>query len=216
MKKCAVLLLCGWALTAGAAVHLVGGNGTAANTIPFWHYPASYPEMRWQTLWLKSELNEAGRVTKIEWNVASLGITSTNTFTACKILLCHTNVATLGSNFAANYGGNTPVVIFNGTFTVNPAAANSWYTISAPTAVFNYNNAANLLIEVSWTGSAASGNGRSEFNATATGGPGRVFADSATAATGTVAIGYWHRARITILDTAVTPKSLGRVKVLFS
>jgi len=210
-----VFLLCGWALAATADVHVVGGNGTSVNTIPFWHYPGSYPQMRWQTLWFRSELNEAGLVTKIEWNVGGSGITSTNNFSGCKILLCHTSVSTLGANFAANYGGNTPVEIFNGTYTVVPADANSWYTIRALPTPFLYNNAANLLIEVSWTGSDASGDGRSEFNTTLTGGPGRVFANSATAASGTVVPGYWHRARITIEDTDVTPGSLGRVKTLF-
>lgn len=197
-----------------ADVHVVGGGTpNSNNTYPFW---GIFPAFRWQTMWFQSELNEAGPVSKIEWQIWSnpaggLG----GTYYNCIILLCHTGIPAITANFANNYGGNTPVTVFSGTYVFPRSSANQWMTIVAPTN-FTFNNRDNLLIEVSWT--AGSGdinpfkvrtNGPPPF-------PGRVYnSSSATAETGSVTANMHRYGRITIGDVGVDGTSLGRVKSLF-
>lgn len=211
MRKIVFVTLAAAVLAGGAvlaASHVVGGSGTVGNTIPFW---PTQPAMRFQTMWNWSEINEAGQVSNVEWYVYSGGITTAGTFNGCKILLCNTTVTTLTADYAANYGGNTPVTVFDGTFNLPVLSGNQYYSIVQPTT-FSLTSGNNLLIEVSWT--SASGY-RGDFTYTSSGGPGRVYAYNATATTGTVGAGYWQNGRITIGFVGVAPSSFGKVKALY-
>jgi hypothetical protein len=194
-------------------VHVVGGGTpNTANTFPF----RGAGQMRWQTMWFQTELTEAGGITKIEWQIyatiAGAGCVNSN----CDILLCHTSLSALTSNYVANYSGKTPVSIFSGTYRLPASPMNSWVTIFEPTN-FIYNNSDNLLMEVSWS-SATGGNNYFKYRSTGGTYPGRVYNTSAgakTATTGTLNTTYHQYGRITIVPTAVEATSLGRVKSLF-
>lgn len=190
-----------------AGVHTVAGPSTGANTIPFW---ASQPGMRWQTIWHKADINEAGAITKVEFQAST--ITTNYSFTGCKVLLCHTTLGHVTSTYANNYGGKTPVTVFSGTKVIPATARGQWVTIVTPTN-FTYNNSDNLLIEVSWVSGSPGGVCHCYINSR--GKAGRVYAYSPTATTGSVTNNYDQLGRITIGNVGVAPTSLGRVKSLF-
>jgi hypothetical protein len=171
--------------------------------------------MRFQTLWFQTEINEAGPVSKIEWQVYDTAGGAGGTWNACRILLCHTPVSAVTTVFADNYGGNTPVTVFNGTFVMSAYPAGAWVTIVQPTN-FNYTNARNLLIEVSWTSHSA-GSTYMKVRSTPPPVPGRVYnLTDAQATTGSVTAGYHQYGRITIGYVGVAPTSLGRIKGLYN
>ncbi len=215
MRKLAFWVLApAFATAAVAAVHVVGGGTpNSNNTYPFW---GNYPAFRWQTMWFQSELDEAGPISKIEWQIWSNPSGGAGgTFTGCKVLLCHTGISAITANFRDNYGGNTPVAVFSGTYVLPASSGNEWVTVVAPTD-FTYNNRDNLLIEVSWTGGSSNIN---PFKVRTNGSPpfpGRVYnSSSATAETGKVTAEMHRYGRITIGYPGVDASSLGRVKSLF-
>jgi hypothetical protein len=190
-----------------AGVHIVAGPGTGGNTIPFW---PTRPGMRWQTIWHKADINEAGAVTKVEFQ--AYRIDTTSSFTTCKVLLCHTTLGHVTTSYVGNYSGKTPVTVFSGTKVVPATSAGQWFTVVDPTN-FTYNNSDNLLIEVSW----ANGSGGSVCHCyiNSRGKAGRLYAYSPTATTGSVTTNYDQLGRITIGGSGVEPTSLGRVKSFF-
>jgi hypothetical protein len=197
-----------------AGVHVVGGGTpNSNNTFPFWGY---HPQFRWQTMWFQSELDEAGPLAKVEWQIWSNPSGGAGgTFTGCKVLLCHTGIGAITANFNNNYGGNAPVTAFSGTYVLPPSSANEWITVVAPTD-FTYNNRDNLLIEVSWTAGEGDINPVKCRNSGPAAFPGRVYnSSSATAETGLVSANMHRYGRITIGYPGVAPTSLGRVKTLF-
>jgi hypothetical protein len=194
-----------------AGEHVVGGAGGTGNTIPWWGNSSTYLEMRFQTIWLQSQIGEAGLVTKLEhqdWSASSTG----GTFTGCLVKLCHTSLSAITTTFASNYGGNTPVTCYSGTVVVPDVSNGQWWTLFTGSTAFSYNNANNILYEVSWAGRSG---GPNYINHTSSGQTGRVYANSATASTGTMTSGYGTIARITIVSTSVKPTSLGRVKAMY-
>ncbi|NIT37071.1 MAG: hypothetical protein GTN49_11335 [candidate division Zixibacteria bacterium] len=211
-----LMLLSALVITAAAVAvatgneHEVGGPPAKGHKIPFW---SEKPAMRFQCMWLQSEIGEKGRVVKIEFSFKQYVGTPPSTFTGCKIRLCHTTVNKIAANFKSNYGGKSPVEVFSGKFVV-PAGLkeNDWVMVVAPKA-FTFNNTNNLLMEVVWTG--ASGAAEDRFWIADADQPGRVRAFSATAVTGTVLANQGQVARITIGSPAVEPNSLGRVRALF-
>lgn len=214
MKKYVLLtmaLVLAASAVAVAGVHVVGGGTpNSNNTYPFW---GIFSAFRWQTMWFKSEINEAGPVSKIEWN--TWNNTSGGSYNNCDILLCHTGVSAITSTFAANYGGKTPVKVFSGTYTLSSYPVNTWVNIVAPTN-FTYNNTDNLLMEVSWQGGSGSTNSMKVRTSGSPPYPGRVWnTSSKTATTGSIQASYHHYARITIGNVGVEATSLGRVKSLF-
>ncbi|NIT37094.1 MAG: hypothetical protein GTN49_11455 [candidate division Zixibacteria bacterium] len=214
MKRCVFLTLTFLIAASNAAatgVHIVGGGTpNSNNTYPFW---GIYPAFRWQTMWFQSELGEAGPVIKIEWQ--TWNNTNGGSYSNCDILLCHTNVKALTSTFATNYGGNTPVNVFKGTYTLSGYPVNTWVTIVEPKN-FNYNNKDNLLMEVSWQGGSGRTNSMKVRNSGSPPFPGRIWnTSSKTATTGSVQASYHHYGRITIGYVGVAATSLGRVKSLF-
>ncbi len=191
--------------------HEVGGVPEKGNAAPFW---AAQPAMRFQCLWLQSEIAEKGPVVKIDYSFHSYVGTPPTEFTGYKVLLCHTTVKKVSGIFKSNYGGKTPVEVFSGKLVIPKGLKeNDWFMVLAPTKAFTYNNTNNLLMEVVWTG--ATGAGRNLFWIAASGQPGRVRAFSATAASGVVLANQGQVARITIGSPAVEPTSLGRVRAIF-
>ncbi len=190
-----------------AGQHIVGGTKYTGNTIPWW---GSYTAGRFHCMWYKSEINEAGAVSMIEFQVYS---TSGNTFNNVDMLLCHSGLSALTSNYTTNYNGKTPVKVYTGNYTI-PAnlTRDTWYKQCEPTN-FTYNNSDNLLFEISWSGRSTTG--ANYFWRATSGQPGRVWASSKTASTGSLYSGQGEIARITIGYEGVNPTSLGRVKSIF-
>ncbi len=141
--KALVLVLIAAAIMFADTTVVTYGTRAASNYIPFWGN--SYDACRLQTLWLQSEINTVGRIISFGFEMGATA--ATGTFNNFKFYLCHTSVSQLGTVFADNYGGNTPVLLIDSaSFTVT-GAANTW--IEWPVG-FNYNNTSNLLAEVTW------------------------------------------------------------------
>jgi len=202
-----LLVLTGFSL---ASEHIVGGTSNTWSEIPWYGY--SYTAGRFQCCWYQSEIKESGKINKISFQFHSYNGTPPCTFTNVDMLLCHTSVSTLGSNFVANYGGNTPVNVFKGEWTLSAnLKPGDWVIQCRPN--FTYNNKDNLLFEISWEGwtSALSGC----FWRSDTGQPGRVWATSKTASNGTVYAGQGQIAYILINLISIEPESLGNIRTLF-
>jgi hypothetical protein len=210
VKKYALLtlaLVIGASTAAIAGVHIVAGPSTGANTIPFW---PSQPGMRWQTIWHKSDINEAGAITKVEFQAST--VSTTCSFTSCNVLLCHTTLGHVTTSYQGNYGGKTPVTVFSGTKVVPATPQGQWFSVVEPTN-FTYNNSDNLLIEISWASGSPSTVCHCYINSR--GKAGRVYAYDPKAETGTVTNNYDQLGRLTVGYEGVAPTSLGRVKSLF-
>jgi len=213
VKKLGIVTLAAVVAAAGLAIageHIVGGTGNTNNTIPFWGGRTD-PGMRWQSIWLQTEIGEAGAVSKIEWQNWASSTASGGTFNTCRMLLCHTTVSQITATFSSNYGSGTPVQVFSGTFVIPSLPPNQWHTICEPTN-FTYNNTNNLLFEVTWVGPSTGGT--TPFK-TSSSGPGRVWAWDPNASSGSTTTSYAYYARLTIGFAGVAPTSLGRVKSLY-
>jgi hypothetical protein len=200
----------GLALASGLEVE-VGGEPGRGNTNPFY---ATRAAMRYQCMWLQSEINEPGPITKIEFKFHSYIGTPPSTFEGYQVILCHSSKDKLTTNFKANYDFKTPRTVYEGPLTI-PAGLNQdeWFTVCTPTATFSYNNKNNMLMEVVWTEATGC---RNLFWIALSDQPGRVRAYNATAATGVLLANQGEIARITISKPAVAPTSLGRVKALYN
>jgi hypothetical protein len=207
----ALLVLTGISL---AGVHIVGGTGYTGNAIPWWG--SSYTAMRFQCIWYQTEIAEAGYVTKVELQFHSYSGTPPATFNKVDMLLCHTKLSTITATFADNYSGNTPVNVFSGDWTLKAGLAqNDWVIMCEPAAgKFKYNNTDNLLFEISWEGVKPATTGYFwRANASQ---PGRLYATTKTATSGSVQASQGEVARITIQSTqSIEPASLGNIRALF-
>ncbi len=213
MRNVLFLVLAVVVATAGAALATgsereVGGEATQGHTIPFY---TPYAQMRFQCMWLQSEIGEKGSIARIEFKYEAGGVVPTS-LDGCKMILCHSSKDKLTTTFKANYDFKTPVEVFSGKYTVPEGLKkDDWFTLCEPDN-FSYNNRNNLLFELSWTG--ASGTTTRTYISTADQ-PGRLRANNATATTGKILANQGHIARVTIGNPAVSPTSLGRVKALF-
>lgn len=204
----ALLVLTGLSL---AGTHVVGGSGYTGNTIPWW---GSYTAGRFHCAWYQTEIKEAGYITKIEFQFYSY-TGSPTTFHKVDMLLCHTKLSALTSTFQDNYSGNQPVNVYSGDYTIpSGLSQNDWVVQCEPASgKFLYNNVDNLLFEISWEGcSAANANYFWRANA---GQPGRVWATSKTASSGSLYAAQGEIARLTITTTSIEPVSLGNIRALF-
>jgi hypothetical protein len=213
MKKALVFMVvaltfAAFAAPAGATGKVVTiGSYAANNYIPWWG--SSYNAMRFQCLWMQSDIAYAGYINKIEWNRGTY--TTGGLYNQVRVWLCHTTKTTLEATFDNNYTGNTPVLVRpTGSYTL-PAGPN-YVDMPITPNTFNYNNTNNLLMEIRWNGDGGVGNpcwrspdaGR------------RVYATSDTATSGSVQANAQH-IRLTIgTMTGVAPTSLGRIKGLYN
>ena len=192
-----------------AGVHVVGGTKYTGNTIPWW---GNYTAGRFHCMWRKAEINEAGAVTKVEFQFSSYS--GTRTFNNVNMLLCHSSLNVLTNNYVSNYSGKTPVNVFTGNYVIPSGLVRDVWVVQCSPTNFTYNNSDNLLFEISWSGRSASG--PNYFWRASAGQPGRLWATSKTATTGSLYANQGEIARITITPGgAVAPTSLGRVKSIF-
>jgi len=199
------------AISAYAGVHVVGGEKSKVDTLPWW---GLVPNMRFQCCWYQKEINEAGLVTKIEIQFDRYGRgTPPSYFPNCKILLCHTSLSKLKEYFDLNYDGRTPVEVFNGTFVVpEDLVPGQWFSLDIKPK-FRYNNKLNLLLEVIYFGGSGAEN---VFWISETGQPGFLYTLTPESEhKGSLSLDCGYVAKIHIGYTGLAPASLGRVKALY-
>jgi hypothetical protein len=150
MKVTTVLLLACSILAVPALADptwVVVGSPNASNSIPFCGLTTD--AVRFQALYLQSELNITGEIEAIQ--LAAAGSTPAE-FYNVRVSLCHTPDSTLDTVFANNYGGNVPQLVFAAD-TLLVGSADTWYGIPCS---FQYNNIDNLIFELQWQGDAGS------------------------------------------------------------
>jgi hypothetical protein len=201
-----VVLACAAALSVVAGAAATGHDvyvfiGSEAAVQPWYPY---HPGMRCQLLFDRDKIGCAGTITELELEKSE----HLATFQDVKFYLCHTPLAALTSDFAANYGGNTPKLVASFATYELPAVQGLYPVPMAET--FAYNNRDNLIFEITWK----SGTGQKVFVLAGRLTAHQCYAYDELAAAGTVQdLGY--NARI-YFDTyrGVAPASFGRVKAL--
>jgi len=129
--------------TAGSTVVSIGNGEGTVYVVPAYHY---YKYNWSQMIYLQSEINTAGSITKIRFQVdpsSPVSYTATNQ----KIYMAHTTYATLPSvvvkeNAQTNYASSSYTLVYDGTIVWTPG----WVEIALQTP-FAWNNVNNLLIK---------------------------------------------------------------------
>ncbi|MBM3314549.1 hypothetical protein FJY71_01720, partial [candidate division WOR-3 bacterium] len=112
--------------------------GTGNNLWPW--STALGTSMRFQMLYLQSEIGQAGRMTSYAWQNGS-GVQRSFRFMTVKF--CHTPVSSLTTDLEANYGGRMPdTVFFSPNHRVGSGVAGGWDSVPVS---WQYNNTDNLL-----------------------------------------------------------------------
>jgi len=170
----------------GCTLKDVKTDGIVDNGIPF--LGVNYDAMRFQTLYLQSEIAQSGTIDKIYFYKTAAS--SAATFNNFRIYLCHSTLSVLGTTFASNCS-DTPVLVKNSSSYVLPDGT-GWMEIEIDNT-FTYNNTNNLIVEIRWN----SDNLQNGLLRISSPGNRRVFASSDSATLGTVGnYAYDFRMRI--------------------
>jgi hypothetical protein len=161
--------------------------------------------LRSQDLVLSTDTIPKGTVKKWEWYASST--VTTGTFNNFKIRLCHSPRSALARDFATNYGGNTPALVYSKISQPVGPTPYTWFGFTFDTP-FDYNGTANLIVEVDWNGDSGAEVGNYWSPGTA-----RCIVSINGAAANL--FNYIHYMRITLEPSAVSPTSVGRVKALY-
>ena len=137
------------ALLSRDTTEVIIGAPTNGNYIPFWG--SVHDAMRFQVLFLQSEINTLGDIVTFSWNPSTSDM---GTFNNVRVYMCHTSATQLVSTFDNNYTGNTPVELINVPSMLVGGPADQWWDWDV---YFPYNNVDNLLVEVRWNGDAGLG-----------------------------------------------------------
>ncbi len=123
---------------------------SGANVFPWYPYSTGF---RFQMLYMASEIGRSGSICQLAlWKTYS---TDQGRFPNVSVKLCHTNVSSLSTAFSDNYGGNVPVWVYHAANLIRgTGTAGAWDTIDLQRK-FAYNGTSNLLVEVTWLGSAS-------------------------------------------------------------
>ncbi len=155
-------------VTAGPATPNKGGSPTLGGPPLEYVYDEQYcycvsglpwngstSEVRLQTLYTKSEIGRPGTIHEMAVFQDYYGQYYHGTFPNVSVKLCNTPVTSLGSSMSGNYGGATPVTVWHASsHTTGIDGYRAWDTIDFATD-FSYDSSKNLLIEVTWQGSAS-------------------------------------------------------------
>ena len=101
---------------------------------------------------LASEMDGAGIITDIAYDIESVLGSGDAEFYGFEMWLCHTGLSELGSNFEANYDGNTALIVATGNPITLPNESDVWLSIPDLSS-FSYNGTDNLIIETKWSSS---------------------------------------------------------------
>ncbi len=196
----AALAVVGAAAATGKQVYVHVGGEPSDHPWVAWQ-----PALRMQMLFDQSRIDYAGTINEFELEKNE----TTATFRNVKFYLCHTPLAALTADFAANYGGNTPKLVASFSTYELPEVQGVYPIPMAET--FDYNNRDNLILEITWE----SGTGGKVLVLTGKLSAHHCVAYDYQATTGTV--GEWgYNACISFgFYPAVAPASFGRVRGLF-
>jgi hypothetical protein len=164
--------------------------------------------MTYQGLVQQSDIGLAGDIIALGFQSFN---TSGGTYNNVQISLCHTTVLTLSSDIIANYGGNTPQMVFTADSLSLSGDPDEWQSIIF-TAPFSYNNTDSLLVEIRWSG------GGGVFYTFTSDTPGVISCGTVTDYDGTAltALFEWHnRYRLSFYETDLVPASLGELRSLY-
>ncbi len=124
-----------------------------AYMVTYYPWYPSYSGVRMQHLYLAREIGRGGTIDQIAlWK--TYAYTYAGTFPNVTVKMLNTTVTSLSSAFSANYGGRTPTRVFHSDALYRGGHTYSWDTV-ALTTPFDYNGTDNLLIELTWVGSAS-------------------------------------------------------------
>ena len=182
---------------------IVVGPRTTRDAVPW--CGAAGGSMRFQCLWLQSDIGHAGYINRVEFDK---GNDASGRFNSVRAWLCHTRKDALEATFANNYTGFTPALVLN--MRSVTLSGTGWFDLGITTGQFNYNNRNNLLMEIRWNGDDGNDVRCWRSNKPYS----RCYAFDHNAAQGTV-YNNSQRIRLTIGTAGVAPTSLGRVKTLF-
>lgn len=143
MRKTVLLALAIAAVAFADTTYVVIGTPDRANVVPFWGQ--TYDAFRLQWLYYAAEIGQPGRIVSVGVRATSSEVGRYNNL---RLLLCHTNISQLTTDFAANYAGNAPTLCFAAD-TIVGAPQNEWFTLPAD---FEYDNTKNLIVEFRWRG----------------------------------------------------------------
>jgi len=190
------------AANASGKVVVVGARATP-HAVPW--LGASADSMRFQCLWLQSDINYAGYVNAVEFDKAD---GAGGRFDSVRAWLCHTRKTALDATFANNYTGDTPLEVLN--MRSLSVSGTGWFNLRIIPNRFNYDNKRNLLLEIRWNGDDGY-----DVRCWRSGQPyARCYAFDDTATQGTV-YNNGQRIRLTIgTMVGAEATSLGRVKAL--
>jgi hypothetical protein len=146
-----LIMLCGVLFLAQLALadttDVIIGNQQVGNTIPFWG--SGFGAHRFQTVFLQSDINRAGRIIKFSFMPETI---FNPTYNNLRFYFCQTNRSNdISATFNDNYDGNTPLLMFDSASCTFNVSANQWLEFPVD---FDYNNVDNLLLEIRWRGSS--------------------------------------------------------------
>ncbi|PIV10063.1 MAG: hypothetical protein COS49_02565 [Candidatus Portnoybacteria bacterium CG03_land_8_20_14_0_80_41_10] len=126
--------------------------GSMQSQVPF--YGAGANAMRFQTLFLQSEINQAGYINKIYFQKQN---SAAETFNNFRIYLCHSSLSNLTTTYDNNCiggaGGLSEVMnVPSGVYLFGNAG--DWLEFDVANT-FDYNNTDNLIVEIRWNGDSA-------------------------------------------------------------
>jgi len=180
------------------------GVHVSPNDLP---WDITYPSIRFQCLWLQSEIAHAGYINQVEFEKTN----SLNaSFYNVRVWLCHTTRTELGAIFDGNYTGFTPVQVLDVSTLTFPATS-GYFDIGITPNTFLYDNSDNLLMEIRFNGHIGPA-----ISCWRSAQPyARIYAYDENAYSGTV-LNNGQCIRLHIGTMAgVEPASFGKVKALF-
>jgi hypothetical protein len=196
-------------ISTASAMFVYCGSMGDGQVVPF--SGLFWDQMRFQTLFTKTQLGISGTITQIAFRVQA-DVDPPGLYHNGRITLCHTDLNALSANFNNNYGGFTPVDTLTGAEIFIPGLANSWVTLDLTTP-FNYSASHNLIVELRWF--TDNGNDVPIWAWDPASGFRRVWASAIDATVGEPA-NYAYYMRFMIGGEPVEPTSLGMIKATFT
>lgn len=204
--RCLALFAVALCTVNAVALDIIIGEPDTLMMVPF--NGISDNATRFQCLYYQEEIEYAGEISEIsiEYDIFN------GTFYDYHVYLCHTTVDELSKDFNKNYDGNTPKeVAAHDEYTIGVFGGYGWWPLGFQRR-FNYDNADNLLLEITWEGDTGEAVDNSHW---AYGGQRRgLHSDSATGEEGEYRpVSY---IKVTFAeDTPVQPVSVGALKAVF-
>ena len=126
-------------------------------TYTLWDYPwyGDTSSMRWQCLYLQDSIKRGGTIHEIALFKDYYGEHYHGTFPNVTVKMANVTTTSLGSSASGNYGGATPVRVFHSS-SLYRGGVPDWDPVTLQTDFdYDYAGGKNLLVELTWQGSAS-------------------------------------------------------------